>query len=312
MKKIILLIAAALFTLQAQAQSGAQASVQKIAQSDTLLKQAEVSLGLSDGRLVVGYLGGLSEIRKNGATASVVPLKIPNISGCYYAGLVEYQGYLYASCTTNWGKYNAKPMLIGAPITADLSQTTFTVIAQPTGIYGANGLAFDGKGSFYLADSGMFTGKIIQIKLSAPLKAEPQKTVFTSKQRPNGIRYDAKANALYFTENSAMAGFMEVTATLSKASLDSNGAFASVKKVYSQKGYFDNPILTQTGFVIPDPLQQKVFHVDETSLNTTMLAEGVAATSVGFACPTCKEIIATDMSKHAVFEILPFNTLTPR
>lgn len=311
MKKMILLLAA-FFALQAQAQTGAQATMQQLAQSDSLLKQAEVSLGLSDGRLVVGYLGGLSEIRRSGATTSVVPLKVPNVTGCYYAGLVEHQGYLYASCTTNWGKYNAKPMLIGAQITADLSQASFSIISQPTGIFGANGLAFDGKDSFYLADSGMFTGKIVQIKLSAPLKAEPQKTVYTSKQRPNGVRYDAKANALYFTENSAMAGFMEVTASLSKATLDANGAFVSIKKVYSQKGYFDNPILTQTGFVMADPLKQKVFHVDESSLNVTMLAEGVAATSVGFACPTCKDVIATDMSKHAVYEIRPFNTLTPR
>ncbi|MBS1199279.1 MAG: hypothetical protein H6R18_3064 [Proteobacteria bacterium] len=310
MKRTILLLAA-FFALHAQAQTGAQATVQKIAQSDTLLKQAEVSLGLSDGRMVVGYLGGLSEIRKNGSMATVVPLKVPAVTGCYYAGLVEHQGYLYASCTTNWGKYNAKPMLIGAPITADLSQTTFTIIAQPTGIYGSNGLAFDGK-SFYLADSGMFNGKIVQIKLSAPLKTETQKTVYTSKQRPNGIRYDAKANALYFTENSAMAGFMDVSATLSKVSLKTDGTFGTVTKVYSQKGYFDAPILTQTGFVMADPLKQKVFHVNETSQAVTMLAEGVAATSVGFACPNCNSLIATDMSKHAVFEIVPFNTLTPR
>lgn len=311
MKKIILLLAT-LFALQAQAQTGAQASIQLLAQSDTLLKQAEVSLGLSDGRVVVGYLGGLNEIKKTGSSSTIVPLKVPNISGCYYSGLVEHQGYLYASCTTNWGKLNAKPVLIGAQITADLSQANFTIISNLAGIYGANGLAFDGKNTFYLADSGMFTGKIVQIKLIDPLKVAPQKTVFLSKQRPNGIRYDAKANALYFTENSGMAGFMTVTATLSKAKLNDNGTFSSTQKVYSQKGYFDNPILTQTGFVIPDPLNRKVYHVDETTQAITMLSDDMAATSVRFACPTCKKIIATDMSRNAVYEILPFNTLTPR
>lgn len=310
MKKTLLLLAGCL-ALNAHAQTGGQATVQQIAQSNTLLKQVEVSLGLSDGRLVVGYLGGLNEIRKNGATSTIVPLKVPSVAGCYYAGLVEHQGYLYASCTTNWGKYNAKPMLIGAPITADLSQTTFTILAQPSGIYGSNGLAFDGK-SFYLADSGMSSGKIVQIKLTAPLKTEAPKTVYTSKQRPNGIRYDAKANTLYFTENSSMAGLMDVVATLSKVSLKTDGTFGTVTKVFAQKGYFDAPVLTQTGFVMADPLKKKVFHVNEASQVVTSLSESVAATSVGFACPTCNSLIATDMAKHAVFEIVPFNTLTPR
>lgn len=312
MKKLFLLLIV-LLALQAHAQTGVEAGVRLIAQDSALLKQAGISLALSDGRIVAGTAHGLSELRRTGTLATLHPLPVPKISGCSYSGLVEHQGYLYASCATQWGKYNAQFVLIGAPIVRDLSQIRFTVILQAKGILAPSALAFDGKRSFYLADSGMLSGKILQIRLAEPLRCDPPQAVYTSLYRPAGLRYDPRTHSLYFTENSIAAGAgIKFAAHLKQATLADNGAFSGVRRLYSHQGYFGQIALVQGGIVISDPVARKLFHLDESLLTPRILAEDIEATSVAFACSRCKELIVTDATLNALYQLTPVQPLVPR
>lgn len=309
----ILVALTVLFIGVARAQTPVASTIETLAQNDAILKQAEISLALSDGRVVVGTLGGLNELRKYGSVTAVVPLRTPAISGCYYAGLVEHQGMLYASCSTNWGRLDAQAYLMAAPITPDLTATEFKVIAMPAGIKGSNNLAFDGKGSFYLSDSGVFSGKIVQLRLTSPTTVSAPKTVYTSALRPNGIRYDPRANAIYFTENAYTALYGYGTANLKKATLAADGGFSNITRLYTASNhYLDGFALTASGVVLPDPIHQELFHLEEATGKITLLAKDLGATSATFRCATCRELLVTDGFKHAVYQVTPTSALLPR
>lgn len=288
------------------------ATVTQVATDATILKAAENVLTLSDGRVVVTYNGGINELRGLPGTATVKPLNAP---ACYYAGIVEWKGYIYASCSQNFGMPISGGALVAAPITADLSTTTFRTIASLSTLAGPNGMAVSDSGVLYLADSGLYLpsapGKIVAITLSSATSVASVKTVYNSLGRPNGVRYDRNAKVIYFTENPVYNG--TAVSNLKRAVPNGSNAFSQTATVFSLSGYLDDFTLSSTGAVLTNAGNNTVISYNEQTKATTVLSGAFGQpTSVGFRCASCADLLVTDLKNNAVYTMTPTTPLAPR
>ena len=308
------LVAAALSCSQAGfAQTTGNATPTQVASDAAKLKAAENVLTLSDGRVLVTYNGGINELRglPNGPV-TVQPLTAPT---CYYAGIVEWKGYIYASCSKNFGLPFSGAALVAAPITADLSKTTFRSIASLSGIAGPNGLAVNESGVLYLADSGLYLppapGKVVALTLKTPTSLASQKTVFRSLGRPNGVRYDRNAKVIYFTENPVVNGTAQ--SNLKRAVPNGTNAFSQTTNVFSLSGYLDDFSLSADGAVMTNAGDNTVIHYNEQTKATTLLSGAFGQpTSAVFRCASCGDLLITDLKNNAVYSMMPTSPLLPR
>mgnify|MGYP001247330372 CR=1 FL=1 len=306
-----LLIAAA-FSLPATAQTS-NATVTQLVGDATRLKAAENVLTLTDGRVLVTYNGGINELRglPNGPV-TVQPLTAPN---CYYAGIVEWKGYVYAVCSDNFGLPISGARMVAAPVTADLANTAFRSIASLSNVAGPNGMAVSETGVFYFADSGLYLpsmpGKVVALTLSSPTVVASQKTVYNSLGRPNGVRYDRNAKAVYFTENPVYNG--TALSNLKRATPNGTNAFSQTTTVLSLSGYLDDFTLSSSGAVLTNAGNNTVIHYNEQTKATTVLSGAFGQpTSVGFRCPTCNDLLVTDLKNNAVYSMVPTAPLSAR
>ncbi len=309
----IVMAAALAISQQGHAQTAENASVNLVASDAVKLKAAENVLTLSDGRVLVTYNGGINELKglSNG-TVTVQPLNAP---ACYYAGIVEWQGYIYASCSKNFGLPLSGGALVAAPITADLARTTFRSIKSLYNIAGPNGLAVSESGVFYLADSGLYLpsapGKIVAFTLSNPTTVASQKTVYNSLGRPNGVRYDRHAKVVYFTENPVFNG--TASSHLKRAVPHGTNAFSNTTSVFSLSGYLDDFTLTADGAVLTNAGNNTAVYFNEQTKSSTILSGAFGQpTSMGFRCPTCADLLVTDLKNNAVYSMTPAMPLAPR
>lgn len=287
----------------------AEAEFTPLLSDATRLKASENVLTLADGRILVTYNGGINELRNlpNGP-ATLQPLNAP---ACYYAGITERQGYIYATCSQSFGTYFAGARLVAAPVTADLAQTTFSTIATLSNVAGPNGIAFGNSNVLYLADSGLYLpaapGKIVALTLSSPLTVASQKTVYNSLGRPNGVRYDVAANAVYFTENPVYNG--TAVSSLKRATPNGSNAFTQTASVYATFGYLDDFTLTSDGALITNAGNNTLVHYNEQTGATTSFASPLLGqpSSVGFRCRTCPDLLVNDLKNNAVHKL----TITP-
>lgn len=308
------LVAAALSCSQVSfAQATGDAIPTPVASDAVKLKAAENVLTLSDGRILVTYNGGINELR--GLPNGSVTVQALTAPSCYYAGIVEWKGYIYASCSKNFGLPLSGAALVAAPITADLTKTAFRSIASLSGIAGPNGLAVSESGILYLADSGLYLppapGKVVALTLKTPTSLASQKTVFNSLGRPNGVRYDRNAKVIYFTENPVFNGTAQ--SNLKRAVPNGSNAFAQTTSVFSMNGYLDDFSLSSDGAVLTNAGDNTVIHFNEQTKAATRLSGAFGQpTSAVFRCASCSDLLVTDLKNNAVYSMTPATPLMPR
>lgn len=245
------------------------------------LPQAENSIQTSSGRTFISTNGALFEIMTSstGKAAIPVPTRYANAgtTRCYFTGLAEYAGTLYANCAENTLVPTAPKHLLALDLT--MPEATLTEIAELSNQGFANGLASDGAGHLYFANtSSLGAGAIWRVTLSgrfsvAEVKAFHKLPLCSA----NGMKFHN--NQLYVGINPPF--FLGLSQILR---YDVSATGLSNKAVIFQSWYvLDDFELVRDGLVTTEYLTGKVSHVSEKGK--------VLSTSTGFFLPTSARLV---------------------
>ena len=251
----------ALLALSAGLAGSAVAASDTVAQVANLPK-AENAIQTANGRTFVSTDGKLFELKENSAgqwLAGAVPVRFSNSSqtACYFTGLTEYTGTLYALCADN-------TLLATAPkhlLALDLGQSG-AVLQEIAALHDfgfPNGLASDGAGHLYYANTALLIpGSVWRITLASRFSVAEEKEFY---QFPlcvgNGMKFIR--NQLYVGVNPpTFAGLSQVLRYDVSATGLSNKAV-----IYQSLGVIDDFELVQGGLVLAEYLWQRIVHINE-------------------------------------------------
>ncbi len=173
----------------------------------TQIKSAENSLRTANQRLFISSAGALYELRqlpdnggwqRNALQINPVDGRVPD---CYFLGMAENAGMVYAVCAENIYQPNGARYLYAFDSRANGTPQANAIATLP-GVAFPNGLAADGKGSLYLADSGavLLPGSLRKLVLQNDGRLVSLSTLHQFPLcKPNGVKLDG--TRLYVSVN---------------------------------------------------------------------------------------------------------------
>jgi len=208
------------------------------------LTAAENQLFTSEGRLFVSGDEGVYEIVQQGTTYSTRELP-SDAATCWFGGLTEYAGTLYANC---YDTVRSNSLLYAAPLNA---APQLRAIHSLPGVALANGLTHDEAGNLYIAST--FDGAILRLKLdpSDPLRVLAQESWLPSAGLfSNGLKYfDGKLYWTAFTQ-------------LRSAAIRDGGKPRATRDLSGALTYLDDLYVDGGGFLLDDYLNGRVLSLD--------------------------------------------------
>lgn len=228
----------------------------------TGVKYAENTIQTSNQRLFVSSDGGLYELTAGAAgwVKTAVPMRFRDglAHHCYFLGMAETMGKVYALCAEDTVNPFAKKYLFGLDIYQASAQ--LMEAGQLAGISLPNGLAADSLGNLYAADSGLplLPGTIQKITLAAPYTISTQSTFHRFVAcKPNGLRQ--ASGKLYVTVNPF--SYLGVSQLL-RYDIAPNG-LSNGTALYTSLGFLDDFTLVEGGAVLAEFLGGRIVHVSE-------------------------------------------------
>ena len=278
----------ALFTLAA-----ADAATPRTIATIPGIASAENAIQASDGRIYVSSDGALYRIVPPASPHaaddpgwSKTTLAATFLDGrahaCYYLGLAEANRTVFALCTENsLDIYAAKHLMAIDPVAAGATPALREVGAlQSVGL--PNGLASDGQGRLYYADTGiLYPGSVHALTLAGTSAVVSDVTAIQFLlENPNGLKIGA--GQLYVgTDPVLLLG----TTRVLRYALGSNGPSPFPAVVTSSLGFYDDfSLLAGNGLLLDEFLLGQVQDVDE--------ASGRVLQSLAIAQPTSATVVA--------------------
>ncbi|HKP56543.1 MAG TPA: hypothetical protein VJV78_07485 [Polyangiales bacterium] len=208
------------------------------------IKAAENQLFTSTGRLFISGDEGIFELVR-GPDGSLQKTALHTGESCFFGGLTEQAGTIYANC------YDFTNAAVFAAVLSEKPQ--FRSIHRLPGVGLLNGLTSDGAGSLFLASS--FDGRIIRLRVepSNPLAIESQ-DVFDAQSGflTNGLKY--------FDEKLYWTAFTDVNVAVVKP----NGSSGPKRNLGRALTFFDDLYVDAAGLVVADYLNGSVVECDLT------------------------------------------------
>lgn len=248
----------------------------------TGVRYAENAIETSNQRLFVSSDGAFYELTAgaSGWSKTAVPVQFRDgvARHCYFLGIAETMGRVYTLCTEDSINPLAKKHLFGLDIHQAAPQ--LVEAGELHGMSLPNGLAADGSGNLYAADSGLplLPGTIQKITLAGPTTIATQSTFHRYlANKPNGLRY---ANGkLYVSVNPF--SYIGVSQLL-RYDLGAGG-LENCTTIYSSLGFIDDFTLVSGGAVVAEFLGGRITHVNEqgTELHRASFSQPTSARLLG-------------------------------
>lgn len=223
---------------------------------------AENQLYSRNGRWFVSGEKGVFEAKFDGRSYSKQGLTARLLNGqahqCYFLGMTERQGRMYAVCSDS----ALNPLATKRLFMLDLADPAgeLTEIFNPTDVALPNGMATLPDGSLLLADAGapLLPGKLLRFRVNAHGAIDSQAVYYRYVlNKPNGLKVDGQR--LYVTLNPlTYAGLSQ----LRRYTLGPAGPQDGVL-LYGSLGFLDDFALSSDGVVVAEFLAGRVSHVSE-------------------------------------------------
>ncbi|MEY4560955.1 MAG: hypothetical protein RLZZ618_232 [Pseudomonadota bacterium] len=280
-----------------------------IGQQITGMEKAENSIQTSSGRIFVSYDGGIFELTQSAGTWTKTPVTKLMPSGssghCYFLGMAEYANTLYTVCTEDNASAAARKHLMAMRL--EVANDVLLQVIELTGVELPNGLASDGQGNLFFANTtlpdltknpAVKPGTLHRIQLTGrKTVAGPNTQVYPSigttptaalaLLNPNGVKFDS--GKLYVTANPpALSG----TSILARFPVSSAGTLGTPVTLYSSTTFLDDFALVKGGMLIIEWIGGSLKYINE--------AGGVLRTySVPFSFPTSATMLKPGTSPGA-------------
>lgn len=257
--------------------SGAAAQAELVASG---VDSAENTLQTSSQRMFASSNGAFYEVTKTAGGWAKAELSYKFKDGhsgtCYFLGITEYAGMVYTLCTESAINPLAKKHLFGFGLNDIRAQ--LTELGELKGMALPNGLAADGSGNLYAADSGLplLPGAIHKIALTGTYSMGPQSVFHRFLAcKPNGMRFSN--GKLYVSVNPfSYVGLSQLLRYDLGASGLSNKAV-----VYASWSFLDDFALVKGGMVAAEFFGGRIVHITE---------EGKLLHTASFAQPSSVSI----------------------
>lgn len=227
----------------------------------TNVKHAENTIQTGNQRLFASSDGAVYELTLGSAGWSKTPVPARFKDGaahyCYFLGIAETAGMVYTMCTEDALNPLAKKHLFGldSALPAQLTE-----VGELKNMALPNGLAADGSGNLYAADSGwpLLPGTIQKITLAGPYSIASQATFHNFVLcKPNGVRF-ANGKLYVSTNPFSYLGLSQ----LLRYDLGANG-LSNKTQVYSSLAFLDDFALVDGGAVVAEFLGARIVHINE-------------------------------------------------
>lgn len=279
----------------------------------TNITLAENTLQTSNQRLFASSDGGFYELTltAGGWRTLAVPVNFRDGAAkpCYFLGIAESAGSVYTVCTEDAFNPLAKKYLLGL----DMHQPAARLqeVGELRDTYLPNGLAADGSGNLYIADSGMpfLPGAIRKVTLASPLAIATQTVLHRfAAYKPNGLRY---ANGkLYVTVNPfSYVGLSQ----LLRYDLGA-GSLGNPTPIYSSLAFLDDFALVDGGAVVSEFLAGRIVHVSERGheLNYARFSQPTSVSLLTAPPYGTGNLLVTERSRGSVYRFINNWGLRPR
>lgn len=227
----------------------------------TNVKHAENTIQTGNQRLFASADGAFYELTLGSAgwSKAQVPVRFRDgvARSCYFLGIAESAGMVYTMCTEDSLNPLAKKHLFGLN-TAQPAQ--LTEVGELKNMALPNGLAADGNGNLYAADSGwpLLPGTLQKITLAGPYAIASQTTFHRFVLcKPNGVRY-ANGKLYVSTNPFSYLGLSQ----LLRYDLGANG-LSNQTQIYSSLAFLDDFALVDGGAVVAEFLGARIVHINE-------------------------------------------------
>lgn len=247
----------------------------------TQVASAENAIETSNQRLFVSSDGAFYELKFGNAGWDKVQVPAVFRDGvnrsCYFLGITETNGRVYTVCTTDNLNPLAKKFLLALDTLA--AAPRLQEVGELQGIALPNGLAVDGAGNLYVADSGLplLPGTIQKITLASAYTISTQATFHRFLAfKPNGLRH--AQGKLYVTVNPF--SYIGVSQLL-RYDLRSDGLHNETA-LYKSAAFLDDFALVEGGAVMAEFLGGRITHVNE---------HGTELHRAGFTQPTSVNLL---------------------